>query len=99
MKHTSETIRKGVEEFEERFPQFIGSGAPFPIFKETPNREHIKSHLFASQKALLEAVIKDIEIMKNHNEMIEMRGAEYTRGFEKALTDLQESLAQLIKTL
>jgi len=32
-------------EFDNKFPEFIGSGAPFPIFRETPNRNHLKTFI------------------------------------------------------
>ena len=41
---------------------------------------------------LKEEVRGVIEVMKNHNEMIEMSGTKYTEGFEKALTDLTTTL-------
>lgn len=36
---------KILEQFDKEFPEFNGSGAQFPIFKNNPNREHIKQFL------------------------------------------------------
>lgn len=33
------------KEFDERFPAFFGIGAPFPMFEDTPNRNHIKQFI------------------------------------------------------
>lgn len=41
-------------EFDKDFPPFIGSGAPFPIFNETPNREHIKDFWHSKLSAAYE---------------------------------------------
>ena len=47
-------------------------------------RTSIESALQSQRAELVERVGK----MKNHNEMLEMAGRDYTRGFEKALSDL-----------
>lgn len=34
-----------IERFRKKFPSFEGVGAPYPIFKDTPNRLHIEQFL------------------------------------------------------
>src|SRR3990167_10280939 len=57
-----------LKEFDEKYPQFEGVGASFPIFKNNPNRQHIKSFLSESmekiQRAEHERIIKITEGMK-----------------------------------
>ena len=59
------------ERFGKDFPPFIGSGAPFPIFSETPNREHIKSFIQTEiQKAKAETrkeIIKECLEIIDHS--------------------------------
>ena len=37
--------KKIVEKFDKRFPAFTGVGAPFPIFEDNQNRNHIRLFL------------------------------------------------------
>ncbi len=46
-------------EFDKDFPPFIGSGAPFPIFNETPNREHIKDFWHSKLSAAYEQGVEE----------------------------------------
>lgn len=46
--HKPMTESNWEQRFEKQFPAFLGIGAPFPIFDQNPNREHIKS--FISQE-------------------------------------------------
>lgn len=44
--HSGKDVNKKWEkDFDKRFPPFRGVGALWPIFKETPNREHIKNFI------------------------------------------------------
>lgn len=95
----SKIIKESEREFEEKFPPFVGIGAPFPIFSENPNRERIKSHLHSLSLQLIEGMEKwAIESKRNlpkpehpdgtahaHYELM-VKNAEV--GYNQALSDL-----------
>lgn len=48
--------------FDKKFPPFTGTGAPFPMFRETPNINWVKAHLateLALQRREYEVKIKE----------------------------------------
>lgn len=49
------------EEFEKDFPPFRGIGAPFPIFEETPNRNHVIHFIERTLQEQKEEMVKTIE--------------------------------------
>lgn len=52
--------------FDEQFPAFYGVGAPFPIFKETPNRNWIKQFISSELESAKQEEIK-ISAIKNQS--------------------------------
>ena len=56
MKNITEVLR----EFDEKFPEYKGIGAQFPIFAENPNREHIKQFIRQEMEDM-----KDGNVIKN----------------------------------
>ena len=55
-------------------------------------REVLTEMFERKEKRARAELVKKVERMKNHNEMLEMEGREYTRGFEKALFDLLKEI-------
>jgi hypothetical protein len=52
------TLTKEQEKrFDEKFPQFNGVGAPFPIFSKTPNVTQIKQHMAEE----IERAVKEVD--------------------------------------
>lgn len=54
------------ERFDEQFPAFYGVGAPFPIFKETPNRNWIKQFISSEIELAKQEERERIESVKNY---------------------------------
>ena len=52
---------KIIEEFDKKFPAFEGTGAMFPIFKDAPNREHIRNFLIKSLSIQKQKIVEEIE--------------------------------------
>lgn len=48
-------IDKIMDKFDKKFPEYTGIGALFPIFKDTPNRNHVKSFLRTSLEEAYQA--------------------------------------------
>jgi hypothetical protein len=81
-----QTLPKEIEEeFDKRFPEFTGVGSSFPIFKDNPNREYIKSFL---AKVYWEAFARGqneatLEYKKDMQKAYEKgQDAGYNKGFE-----------------
>jgi len=55
---------KIIEEFDKKFPAFEGTGAMFPIFKDAPNREHIRNFLIKSLSIRKQEIVEEIEKMR-----------------------------------
>jgi hypothetical protein len=47
------TTKELLEAFDEQFPAFEGVGAPFPMFSNTPNRNHIRLFLQSAAEKLI----------------------------------------------
>jgi len=87
-----EVIEKSIDEFFQNHGYCLSTSSP-------KNFSEVRDFLLSSQRALLEAVINMAEEIKNHDKMMEMRGAKYARGFKKALDDLKVLLQEEIKKL
>lgn len=81
-----------LQQQEERFEE-ISIGMPNGVKAE------IKSHILQDKIKLLEAVVGMCGSMKNTNEMEEMGGIEFTRGYENALSTLLSTLQAEIKEI
>jgi hypothetical protein len=53
--------------FDKKFPAFEGSGAPYPMFSETPNRNHIKQFFEREIRKLVEERDKERENRESHD--------------------------------
>ena len=60
-----EPKEKWSEEFDKRFPEFVGVGAQFPIFSETPNRDHIKQFISETLSSYKTSLKEEIKRMKD----------------------------------
>ena len=85
--------------FDEKFPSFNGTGAPFPIFKENPNRNHIVQFLLLHDQRFIEYLIERIEKMKlNFQDSVSGCGCHQCRqisSYNQALTTINSTLEEL----
>jgi AAA+ ATPase superfamily predicted ATPase len=49
------------KEFDKKYPEFKGVGAPYPIFARSHNREHFKSFIRQTLKEQRQEIIEEIE--------------------------------------
>ena len=64
MNKTQQILKEREEEFDKEFPPFRGVGAQFPIFENTPNRNHIIQHHATTISLLLNSLKEEIEQME-----------------------------------
>lgn len=78
--------------FDREFPEFIGIGAPYPIFKDTPNRNHIKQFLKQIIAEILDKCL-DKAIKPNICGKIN----EYQRGKNKKRSEIEQFKTNFFK--
>ena len=99
MKNTKAQIEKSVEEFNERFSDYIYK---HPLFEAVHLKEFLlallvdemKFHLLTSQRKLLLAVVEDLEEKKINDDELGL-GREY----DKALSEIQSSIKAEIEKI
>jgi hypothetical protein len=61
------SIEEKIKEWEKEFPRFNGVGAPFPVFKETPNYIHMRNWLSKALSEAREETLREVEsLMKRY---------------------------------
>lgn len=62
------TLKERIEkEFEEKFPSYKGVGAEFPLFAETPNRQHIENFILTLITEILSEKAERVGREENNN--------------------------------
>lgn len=86
----SKSIIEVVKLFDEKFPEFKGVGANFPIFKDYPNREHIKQFWLEHFKSLLE------EMRMEDKTFPELESDDFEAGYNRRTTEINKHLDNLL---
>lgn len=91
MNKIKQTIKKQEEEFDKKFPELVNL-SDGKTYKNIVDREKVKSHIKNSNQELIQAIIKELDKLREKD-----KPGEYGGGYDFALDEVEEILEEVLK--